>query len=510
MAKKDTRKRIRSTTFSITTRLYPDNNGSSFFTNPDFFKDTTKFPLDNPQMFADNYANAVLNNILYRLQNNNAQTKLSNMFYIVHDKDLAYPDSQDDPRYKDVPKPPHIHMVVNFTKRVEINVIHGASMLVNASQIEQAKGGRYALENMLAYLIHAKDPDKYHYDPKEVKFWNGNELGNYEDYYEQHKEAWKKRSATVTANNGKADLDWIISEINQGNLTKENLLLTDSLRIVYAQNKRKIDDALNVYSQAIMAKAMNDFKAGGFTLKTLFFHGKAGAGKTTVLKAFANSLLVRHPDWQEPFWGGATDSLQDYKGQEIIILDDVRAQSMSASDWVKLLDPYNVSPTAGRYHNKTSICHYLFISAIDSPMKFFSYTKSLGADEPLDQFIRRLSWSFEVIDADQAYSTYASGWDNPFFKPEETLKGQMLLRAKATPEGRAGLIRKPVKLNEPEKQEFLIPTRGGGRRHATRENWYAFSDPTTVILDGQTVQQLVANIDANNSTITDVTPNTEQ
>ncbi|MTW00440.1 AAA family ATPase, partial [Streptococcus pneumoniae] len=46
----------------------------------------------------------------------------------------------------------------------------------------------------------------------------------------------------------------------------------------------------------------------------------------------------------------STNAFDEYNGQEILFLDDIKGDSLSISDWLKLLDPYMISPISARYH----------------------------------------------------------------------------------------------------------------------------------------------------------------
>ena len=84
-------------------------------------------------------------------------------------------------------------------------------------------------------------------------------------------------------------------------------------------------------------------------------------------------------------------------------MDDVRGSALSASDWLKLLDPYNASPASARYKNKTPACRAIVITSTKDPVEFFYYCKQMGGgdrSEALDQFMRRIQMLTHVIKAD--------------------------------------------------------------------------------------------------------------
>lgn len=78
---------------------------------------------------------------------------------------------------------------------------------------------------------------------------------------------------------------------------------------------------------------------------------------------------------------------------------------MRADDWLKLLDPYNVSPSSARYRNKNVVARAIIITATIHPVEFFYYAnefrRGVGAEEAIDQFLRRLTALVEVISYDE-------------------------------------------------------------------------------------------------------------
>ena len=117
-------------------------------------------------------------------------------------------------------------------------------------------------------------------------------------------------------------------------------------------------------------------------MTVFFITGQAGAGKTRFSKRFVDAIA----DYSEQGGGdrwricqtAATNPLDDYTGEEILFMDDVRGGSLSASDWLKLLDPYNISPGSARYHNKLPACRCIVIT---SSKRHPSTVRVIHADE---------------------------------------------------------------------------------------------------------------------------------
>ncbi len=89
--------------------------------------------------------------------------------------------------------------------------------------------------------------------------------------------------------------------------------------------------------------------------------------------------------------GPRQNPLDDWRGEEVLLLDDLRASAMDANDWLLLLDPYNASPAKARY--RTGRGSRLSVSAATiEPVEFFYYAARRATwTQALDQFIRRLA-----------------------------------------------------------------------------------------------------------------------
>ena len=82
--------------------------------------------------------------------------------FIVHDKDISYGTKLVEP---------HIHGYIDFPKLIDLSKV-ALALGVEKERVEtpKSKGGRgYTRINALAYLIHAKDKDKYQYPASDVE-----------------------------------------------------------------------------------------------------------------------------------------------------------------------------------------------------------------------------------------------------------------------------------------------------------------------------------------------------
>jgi adenylate kinase family enzyme len=144
----------------------------------------------------------------------------------------------------------------------------------------------------------------------------------------------------------------------------------------YVKYAAQIDRAYKYRSDKIKKMERN--------MRVIYICGEPGAGKTTYAKEIAKEQGYR------PFLAGSSnDPLDGYKGEDCLILDDLRASSMSISDLLKMLDNHTGSLVRSRYRNKFLECKLVIITSIKTIDEL--YTMFLEQSEPLDQFKRRCS-----------------------------------------------------------------------------------------------------------------------
>lgn len=341
-----------------------------------------------------------------------AGLKVREAHVIVHNQDTRKVwDEASCQEVIDV-KAPHIHMAIRFEDDAGGTVDDIGKACGLASQyVEKAGRGRYGWDNLLSYLIHAKDAEKFQYDPKSVVSYVVRGEKTYMQHYTENKDEWAKGRAIKARQKAEANIDELETMILLGQVTKSQVMLTDEYFDVYARFKRRCDDAFAIYGDRKAYKTLQALQNGEFKLSVFFITGQAGSGKTRFAKAFADRLIRWSAENGEDTWQvcqtAATNPLDDYNGEEILLMDDVRGGSLSSSDWLKLLDPYNISPNSARYHNKTTACRVVIITSTKEPLEFFYYAKQIGGDrsEALDQFLRRIQSMVQVIRADDWMNT---------------------------------------------------------------------------------------------------------
>lgn len=338
--------------------------------------------------------------------------KVEAAYAIVHDQDMR--EGWDEVNHCAVmePKPRHIHGIVKFTDRKSSASLEQLATFLGLElqYVEKPKAGRYALDNMLAYLIHAKYKDKHQYKPEEVATIKGRD---YKDIELERRVSWLKGAAEVKTKAAAVEVEYLRERILEGDVSREQVMLTDALFMVYSRHKTLLDEAFVAYGQRRAYQAAAALRNGEFRTTVIYIWGDAGSGKTHFAQEFMSKALAMAKGMGERwhvYRAATANPLDDWQGQEVIFLDDLRGSAMEANDWLLLLDPVNASPARARYSNKQEVAPRLIVlTATIPPDQYFFYTRNKGnVDEALDQFIRRLAAQVKVQYVDEQRSYFVS------------------------------------------------------------------------------------------------------
>lgn len=309
-------------------------------------------------------------------------------YAIKHDKDtsLAF-DSVTRTTISKL-KEPHIHALLKFSKGATLTDL-AVKIGLEPQYLEKAKSGRYGYDNLLAYLIHAKDKDKYQYSPDEVITLTGK---NYLEVYHERHVSWLKGKAKKEVKQTYKDIDLLIDNILNENITKQEILLNKKYHTLYTVHRVRINDAIRTVGEIKSAKVKYELEHKEFKKTVIFIYGKSGLGKSTFAKELTKDIVqlakLNGQKWQSVLTAG-TNMFDEVNGEEILLLDDVRGDSLTASDWLKVLDPYSISPVSARYQNKTAASKVIIITSSKHPLTFFYHTKG-NFQEDLSQYVRRI------------------------------------------------------------------------------------------------------------------------
>lgn len=313
---------------------------------------------------------------------------VSEAYAIKHDKDTSIGFDSVTRTTTTKLKKPHMHALLKFEKGATLTDL-AVQIGLKPEYLEKAKSGRYGYDNLLAYLIHAKDKDKYQYSPDEVFTLIGK---NYLEVYHERKESWLKGKAKKEVQKSFEDIDFLIDNILNENITKNDILLDKKYHTPYIIHKTRINDAFKTVGEIKGARTKDELENGEFKKTILFIYGNSGLGKSRFAKELAKDIIqmakLNNKKWQSITTAG-TNMFDEVNGEEILLLDDVRGDSLTASDWLKVLDPYNISPVSARYQNKIGAAKVIIITSSKHPLAFFYYTKG-NAYEDLSQYVRRI------------------------------------------------------------------------------------------------------------------------
>ncbi|WP_270290011.1 Rep family protein [Enterococcus casseliflavus] len=330
--------------------------------------------------------------------------EVSEAYGIIHDKDEISVWDQDQMKNIVELKAKHVHVLIKFSKGDTLNSL-AVKAGVAPQYVEKAKSGRYGYDNLLAYLVHAKDQDKYQYSHTEVVTIVGED---YVSIYNRRMETWIRGRATKEAKATNLSVDYLISEILYGKLTKSQILLTNEYYKVYAQHKRKFNDAFDTFGESKSYQTVSDVEAGKLRKSIIYIEAQSGSGKTVLSKNIINVIQTVALKYGESKWDycltASNNAFDEFNGQDILLLDDIRGDSLTVSDWLKLLDPYTISPISARYHNKMGSAKVIIITSTKSPSDFFAIAKG-NYNEDLGQFFRRIDLLINIEDDDFHVST---------------------------------------------------------------------------------------------------------
>ena len=157
-------------------------------------------------------------------------------------------------------------------------------------------------------------------------------------------------------------------------------MLTNEYYAVYGRHKQKVNEAIETAGEQKSYQTVAELKEGKFKKTILFISAPSSAGKTRFAKELIDIIqkvaLKFNQRWDYSLTA-STNAFDDYNGQEILFLDDMRGSSMTASDWLKLLDPYMISPISARYHNKIGSAKVIIITSTKKPIPFLKSLKKM-------------------------------------------------------------------------------------------------------------------------------------
>lgn len=273
--------------------------------------------------------------------------------YILHDKDVHEDGT---------PVAPHWHIMIRFKRPVQTESLC-KWFGIKSNMIGYILG---TFGDAVAYLTHRNKPEKYQYLDEEIK-------SNYDFKVEVEKALSKKKASQRK--------EEIIDLIRSG-IVREYNYTEYITALEYDKFKRAIDNAFTYRRDTLKSLDRH--------MNVIYIYGGSGTGKTTYAKQLAiNKGLSCYIS------SGSNDPLDGYKGQDCLILDDIRPGDFLLSDFLKILDNNTQSTVKSRYKNKLLECQYLIVTtSFDIPVFFDLLLDSEG--ESVKQMERRCTLKIQM------------------------------------------------------------------------------------------------------------------
>lgn len=280
--------------------------------------------------------------------------------YILHDKDI---------KEDGTPKAPHYHVYLRFHYSVDSKNV--ASWFGVEEQYINKIKGRFV--DACLYANHANAPDKYQYDIKNII--SNFDIGAYQ----------KTKEKSISKNQEIEYIEDIIDRICTGEIRKYNLSKYIDGRL-YSKYATRLNRAFDYFHNDWCLKNRNS------KIQVWFMTGGSGNGKSTYAQGVADALLKSGEMQGVCVSSASNDPMQDYAGQDILLLEDLRDNAFKYQDLLKMLDNNTRSSSSSRYNNKTFYGKLIIISSVEPIANWYT-----GIKEDKKQLYRRITKYFDVI-----------------------------------------------------------------------------------------------------------------
>lgn len=222
---------------------------------------------------------------------------------------------------------PHFHIVIKMK-----NPTPKTSFISKFpySDIQSARN----IKSCVQYLVHLNDSTKTSYGWDEI-VTNCSDMAKYK---------------VKSASQDEVTLQSILDKIDSGEIREFNQFEMIPINL-WAKYKTRIENALTYYRERICMDKNRE-------IQVQFLTGDTGTGKTTFAKDYCEKMGLSYC-----ITSSSNDPMQDYKGEDVLIMDDLRDSDYTFTDLLKTLDNHTHSTVRSRYHNKAFIGRMIIITS---------------------------------------------------------------------------------------------------------------------------------------------------
>lgn len=303
------------------------------------------------------------------------EKKFSGWIYILHDKDTIVVDGVE--KKKDV----HVHLYAKCTDAYKVvtlaNIFGVEPQYIESIHSKYYYRGKLCADMGMAYryATHRGFPDKAQYDDNLVV---GKEGYNWKDVRAKSEERVRKSISNEYINS-------IVARIVAGEIKRFNIHNFVSAQ-AYVIHKAKLEKAFE-YADIVARQNHNRDTV------VWYIYGKSGTGKTTTAKYIAEEENMSYM-----IAGSDTDPFQDYKGQDAIILDDMKGDlKFTLAEFLRIIDNNTSSSVRSRYNDKFLNVKAIFITSTMSQEIFFKQFEK-NYNEEFYQLQRRCKMKIELTE----------------------------------------------------------------------------------------------------------------
>lgn len=293
---------------------------------------------------------------------------------------------------------PHVHIVIKF--KTPYRFLSLKQNFFPYGKIETCK----SYVKSVQYLVHLNDETKVQYSWDDV-ITNISNLNKF-----------KVKSSSTTA----VKFNEIRELIELGKIRRyERFSKIPS--DIYVEFKTKINYAFEHYEGGLIMNNRN--------ITVMFIQGETGTGKTTLAKFISEGLCKPYV-----ISSSSNDPMQDYEGQEVLILDELRDDIFKFHDFLKIIDNHTTSSVKSRYNNKQFLGDTIIITSSKPLQNWYMGVN----DEDRKQFFRRLNVVYEItpdglnikaapdVNFETGQPNFEIIYPNPTFVTREVRKSQAM------------------------------------------------------------------------------------